>query len=119
MSTASQKPHEEHIVDGDLYGRGKKRPKHGTEVTQMHSLGSQITDFMNNVLPGKKDRSQNIYVDFQVRYISLKPLDKREKKRQEKIQAMRRMVKNAVSNVGMLDSEGKIFKSVISDLVKL
>lgn len=40
MSTASQKPHEEHIVDGDLYGRGKKRPKHGTEVTQMHSLGS-------------------------------------------------------------------------------
>ena len=30
---------------------------------------------------------------------------------------MRRMVKNAVSNVGMLDSEGKIFKSVISDLV--
>lgn len=49
MSTASQKPHEEHIVDGDLYGRGKKRPKHGTEVTQMHSLGSQITDFMNNV----------------------------------------------------------------------
>ena len=30
---------------------------------------------------------------------------------------MRRMVKNAVSNVGMLDSEGKIFRSVISDLV--
>ena len=27
------------------------------------------------------------------------------------------MVKNAVSNVGMLDSEGKIFRSVISDLV--
>merc|ERR1712150_123519 len=36
----------------------------------------------------------------EVRYISLKPLDKREKRRQEKIQAMRRMVKKAVRNAG-------------------
>ena len=35
-----------------------------------------------------------------MRYISLKPLDKREKKRQQKIEAMRRMVKVAVSQGG-------------------
>ena len=62
MSTASQKPHEEHIVDGDLYGRGKKRPKHGTEVTQMHSLGSQITDFMNNMCYLVKRTDPETYV---------------------------------------------------------
>ena len=55
-----------------------------------------------------------------MRYISLKPLDKREKKRQQKIEAMRRMVKVAVSQGGGCgDNQGRkinssYFKSVLS-----
>ena len=111
MSAASKKTILQNSYDETLIDKSKKRLKNKAEVmkqpySKLHANNMLRTYFQITIFYHPM-KTINCIIFYQVRYISLKPLDKKEKKRQEKIQAMRRMVKHAVSDAGTsLSNEG-------------